>query len=163
MDDDKEKSVIDKMVDSVSNAVGKVAKSAVMPSQDPEEVVEHANEQMLIKDGEVTPTTPRKRAAIPFRANKRVAAARAAKAPAQAKNADKVAKQFREWSKATHAQSNKPMTKQEIATTVKQKKKKAAGKNRSMKASAKKAPKKSAKKAVRKTKKAKKAPKKSNR
>lgn len=58
--------------------------------RDPEQVVEHANEQILIEGGEFIPRTktPRKRVDPPFRANKRVAAAqrRKVKAPKSASN-----------------------------------------------------------------------------
>ena len=54
MDDDKEKLVIDELVDTVKGAVGDAAKAAVMPSTDPkaepdpEGVAEKANEQVYL-------------------------------------------------------------------------------------------------------------------
>jgi hypothetical protein len=54
--DDKNKSVIDKIVDSVSNAVGSTAKSAVTPTDTgAEDLAERTNEQMLVGDAAIAP------------------------------------------------------------------------------------------------------------
>lgn len=55
--DDKDKSVISKLVDTVTNAVGGAVKAAVMPTVDPEEgvVAEKSYEQMLVGDAATAP------------------------------------------------------------------------------------------------------------
>jgi hypothetical protein len=89
--DDKEKSVVARIIDSMSDAVGIFAKAAVTPTVDPhpEAVAEKTNEQTLLRgDAAIAPEaipapTPKKRAATK-RANKRVAeTARTVKAPAK--------------------------------------------------------------------------------
>lgn len=64
MDDDKEKSVIDKFVDTVTTAVGQVAKAAVTPNgdpkaePDPEAIAEKSNEQVYLRgDAAIAPET----------------------------------------------------------------------------------------------------------
>jgi hypothetical protein len=54
---DKDKSVIGKLVDTVTNAVGGAVKAAVMPTNDPEEevMVEKTNEQLLVGDAAIAP------------------------------------------------------------------------------------------------------------
>jgi hypothetical protein len=79
--DDKEKSVIDKLVEGVSNAVGEIAKAAVMPTrnEDAEAVAAKTNEQLYLGDAAVAPEAamaqigPKKRNTAPKRINKRVA------------------------------------------------------------------------------------------
>ena len=79
--DDKEKSDIEKFVDTVSNAVGGVVRAAVLPTHEPE--AETANEPMLAGDAAIAPeaipalgpTAPEKA----FRSKKLVAAKPSAK------------------------------------------------------------------------------------
>jgi len=90
-DDEKEKSVVGKMVEGVTSAVGDAVKAVLpTPKPDTEEIAEGTNEQMLIGDAAIAPeaifapippieTVSKKRTA-PRRSNKRVAAAAKAKA-----------------------------------------------------------------------------------
>jgi hypothetical protein len=95
--DDKDKSVIGKLMDIVSSAVGGAVKAAVMPTTDTEEkadaVAEKTNEQMFLGDAAIAPeaipapTAPKK---IAKRSNARLtpkktakAVGRPAKAPAK--------------------------------------------------------------------------------
>jgi hypothetical protein len=81
MDDDKEKSILGKLVDTVSEAVGSIAKAAVSPTVDPkaEAVAEKANEQMFLSDAAIAPEA----VPAPF-SKKRVARKRATKRAAKA-------------------------------------------------------------------------------
>jgi hypothetical protein len=98
MDDDKDKSVIEKLVDTVSNVVGETVRAAVLPTRDTEAeaVAEKTNEQMLVGDAAIAPEaipaliapqkTALKKRVAPQRANKRAAKAanaRSTKAPAK--------------------------------------------------------------------------------
>jgi hypothetical protein len=55
--DDKDKSVIEKLVDTVRSTVGSVVEAAVMPTRDneAEALAENANEQMLLGDAAIAP------------------------------------------------------------------------------------------------------------
>jgi hypothetical protein len=83
--DDKDKSVIDKFVDTVTNAVGEEVKSAVMPTRDTEAeaLAEKTNEQMFLGDAAIAPgaapaliapkkTDPKKRSIAPKKSTKQV-------------------------------------------------------------------------------------------
>ena len=83
--DDKEKSVIDKFVDTVTSAVGEAVKSAVMPTRDTEAeaLAEKTNEQMFLGDAAIAPEAapaliapmkadPKKRSIAPKKSAKRV-------------------------------------------------------------------------------------------
>jgi hypothetical protein len=96
--DDKDKSVIGNLVDTVKSKVGEAVKNAVMPSQDPEEEALAANQQMLVGDAAIAPEAmpslalfPPKKRAAPKRAIKRVAKA-AKKPPAKAAKTSKAKK-----------------------------------------------------------------------
>jgi hypothetical protein len=84
--DDKEKSVIDKFVDTVTSVVGEAVKSAVMPTRDTEAeaLTEKTNEQMFLGDAAIAPeaataliapkkTDPKKRSAAPKKSAKQLA------------------------------------------------------------------------------------------
>jgi hypothetical protein len=96
--DDKDKSVIENLVDMVKSKVGEAVKNAVMPSQDPEEEALAKNQQMLVGDAAIAPEAmpslalyPPKKRAAPKRGNKRVAKA-AKKSPAKAAKKSKARK-----------------------------------------------------------------------
>jgi len=85
--EDKDKSVIDKLMDVVTTGVSEMAKAALPSGQ-------MTNGQLLVGDASIAPEAipaptakpaRKKRAAAPYRANRRVAAAtaRTAKAPAR--------------------------------------------------------------------------------
>jgi hypothetical protein len=48
--DDKDKSVIEKFVETMTSAVGGTVKAAVMPTSETEAVAEKTNEQMFLGD-----------------------------------------------------------------------------------------------------------------
>jgi hypothetical protein len=94
--DDKEKSVIDKVVDAVTSSVGEVVKAAVpTPKQDKEELAEPPTEQMLVGDAAIAPEaipapiapmkTVRNKRTVPKKTNKRAAAAKAKSTKSPAK------------------------------------------------------------------------------
>jgi pantothenate synthetase len=141
-DDEKEKSVIGKMVDGVTSAVGDAVK-AVMPiaKPDTEEIAERTNEQMLIGDAAIAPEaipapiapvkTVRRKRTAPSRANKRVAAAAKAKAtqsPAKKAAAKKAAPKKTVKKSAPKKAAKKSAKKAAKKTNVKKSGKKSAKK-----------------------------------
>ena len=104
MDDekDKEQSVIHKMVERVTDAIGNMTQSTVAPPQEPEKVAEKANEQMLVEDGSVPPEAVAARESGEIRPERSARARRANKRVAKAKKAapvKKVAKTAKKTSK----------------------------------------------------------------
>ena len=84
--DDKEKSFLDKFVDTFQEVVGSVAKGAITPAEETDEshVAEMANEQMLLSgDAAIAPE------AVPAPVVKRRPSKRAKKHPAKAAPAKK--------------------------------------------------------------------------
>jgi hypothetical protein len=86
--DDKDKSVIGKLVDTVTSAVGGVVKAAVMPTHDTdaEAVAEKTNEQMFLGDAAIAPE------AIPAPTAPKTIAKRSSAPPAPKKSAKEVAR-----------------------------------------------------------------------
>jgi hypothetical protein len=114
--DDKDKSAIGKLVDTVTSAVGGVVKAAIMPTHDDEAVAEKANEQMLHGDAAIAPEaipapTTRKKSAkqkappakAPAKKSKRTSPIKSAKKPLRkaAKKARRVKKARKVKKKST--------------------------------------------------------------
>jgi hypothetical protein len=134
-DDDKEKSVIGKVVDAVTSSVGDAVK-VVMPTPKPdtEEIAERTNEQMLVGDAAIAPEAvpaliaPKKTAVKkrvgPQRANKRTAKAvkkRRKKSAAKKASKTTVAKKAK---KAANKGVKKTSAKQSVKKSVKKSAKK---------------------------------------
>jgi hypothetical protein len=151
--DDKDKSVIDKLMDVVTTGVSEVAKAALPTGQ-------MTNGQLLVGDAAIAPEAipaptekpaRKKRAAAPFRANRRAAAARArtAKAPdreaAPKKTVEKAAKKTAAKKPAPKKTVNKAAEQSKSTKAPKNTAKKSVPKNTAKKAK-KAAPKKSTKK-----------------
>jgi hypothetical protein len=66
--DDKEKSVIDKFMDTMTSAVGQAVKVAAMPDTEAQAVAKKTNEQMFLGDAAITPE------AVPLQSSRRSAA-----------------------------------------------------------------------------------------
>jgi hypothetical protein len=119
--DDKEKTLTEKFVGTVSNAVGGVVKAAVLPTHEPEAVAETANEPMLAGDAAIAPeaipalgpTAPEKA----FRSKKLVAAKPSAK------------KSKKTAAKTTAKKSSKKAAKRAVKKTAKKSTKKAVKKD----------------------------------
>jgi hypothetical protein len=129
--DDKDKSVIENLVDTVKSKVGEAVKNAVMPSQDPEEEALAKHQQMLVGDAAIAPEAmpslalfPSKKRAAPKRTIKQVA--KAAKKPAA--KAAKKSKAKKSAKKATPKKKSKAASKKTI--TKKDAKKKKAKKSK---------------------------------
>ena len=131
--DDKDKSVIDKFVDTVTNAVGEEVKSAVMPTRDTEAeaLAEKTNEQMFLGDAAIAPgaapaliapkkTDPKKRSIAPKKSTKQVEQP-VAKTPKKA--AKKAAKKSSKKSAKKTKSSAKAVEKNKTAKKVAKKKK----------------------------------------
>jgi hypothetical protein len=111
--DDKDKSVIAKLVDTGSSAVGGAVKAAVMPSTDTEKaeaVAEKTNEQMLLGDAAVTPE------AIPDRSEEGLQEIQARPSP------KKSAKTVARPAKASAKKSNKTASKKSAKKSPKKSK-----------------------------------------
>ena len=135
MDDDKDKSVIEKLVDTVSNVVGETVRAAVLPTRDmeAEAAAEKTNEQMLVGDAAIAPeaipaliapqkTAVKKRVA-PQKANKRAAKAvnkRRKKSAAKKASKTTVAKKTK---KAANKGVKKTLAKKSVKKSAKKKKK----------------------------------------
>jgi hypothetical protein len=109
---DKDKSVISKLVDTVTNAVGGAVKAAVMPTVDPEEevVAEKSYEQMLVGDAATAPE------AVPAPTAQKKGGATKSNAPPFPK---KLTKQVAQPAKASAKKSKKIASKKSAKKTSK--------------------------------------------
>jgi hypothetical protein len=120
--DDKDKSAIEKLADTVKNGVGNIAKSAVMPTVEPDtaHLAGTANEQMYIPEASDAPMPAPQFAALDSKKRKVPAQLAGSKIPPKKAGAKKAKKS----SETTSAKKRKHTVKKTARKVAKKKAKK---------------------------------------